>query len=62
VEWNGMCEAAFEEVKQMLATAARLAYYSQVAKLSLVVDTSAIHIGAVPPAAEGRDVQVVFFP
>ncbi len=46
VEWNGEREAAFTEVKQMLASASRLAHPAKVAKLSLAVDTSATHIGA----------------
>jgi hypothetical protein len=46
VEWSGEREAAFTEVKQMLASATRLAYPAQAAKLSLVVDASATHIGA----------------
>jgi hypothetical protein len=46
VEWNGEREAAFTEVKQMLASATRLAHPAQAAKLSLAVDASASHIGA----------------
>jgi hypothetical protein len=46
VEWNGEREAAFMEVKQMLASATRLVHPAQAAKLSLVVDASVAHIGA----------------
>jgi hypothetical protein len=46
VEWNSEREAAFMEVRQMLASATRLAHPAQAAKLSLVVDASAAHIGA----------------
>ena len=46
MEWNGEREAAFTEVKQMLASATRLAHPAQAAKLSLAVDASASHIGA----------------
>jgi hypothetical protein len=46
VEWNGEREAAFREVKHMLASATRLAHPAQSAKLSLAVDASATHIGA----------------
>ncbi len=46
VEWNSEREAAFTEVKQMLASATRLAHPAQAAKLSLAVDASASHIGA----------------
>jgi hypothetical protein len=46
VEWKGEREVAFMEVKQMLASATRLAHPAQAAKLSLAVDASATHIGA----------------
>ncbi len=46
VEWSGEREAAFTQVKQMLASATRLAHPAQAAKLSLAVDASATHIGA----------------
>ncbi len=46
VEWNGEREAAFMEVKQMLASATRLDHPAQAVKLSLAVDASATHIGA----------------
>jgi hypothetical protein len=46
VEWNGEREAAFMEVRLMLASATRLVHQAQAAKLSLAVDASAAHIGA----------------
>ncbi len=44
--WEASMETAFESVKQLLASAARLAYPDQAAKLSLVVDAWATHVGA----------------
>ncbi len=46
VEWSAAMDAAFAGVKQALLTATHLAHSTVGAELSVVVDTSAMHVGA----------------
>ncbi len=48
LEWSAAMDAAFAGAKQSLLTATHLAHPTVGAELSVVVDTSAMHVGACP--------------